>query len=252
MSKTSHLSEWLYVAKFWWQKGWLQEWSLWTEPSSCPMSDLSQFQLLQWDLLLGRAEPWATLIVLCESRSKKGQISCERGVRKCGQGRPMEEQAIPLQTMSTTWGRSLCAAIGGACGAEADEAWRRHSPLILLLDQPWSCGMWRAAWYGAGGLGDLTSMGTCVGQCLRRRPCGTEPCWRGAWRAAASGKPTQDQFGKDPMWSRDGEWPWWSGRDKALWSFTPCRSEAWEWQNSMVVHSYLSVLNHYREARSKE
>lgn len=134
MSKASHVSEWLYVAKFW-QKGWLQEWSLWAEPSSCPKSDLSQFQL-QWDLSLGRAEPWATLVVLCECGSKEGQISYERGVTKCGPGKARGGAGYPPATYDHHMEQISKHSHGGADGAEVDEAWRRHSPLIPLQEQP--------------------------------------------------------------------------------------------------------------------
>ena len=61
-----------------------------------------------------------------------------------------------------------------------------------------SCSLCRAACCGAGAMGDVPSMGTCVGQCLRRGPCGTELCWRGAWRAAACGNPHRINLRRTP------------------------------------------------------
>ena len=61
------------------------------------------------------------------------------------------------------------------------------------------CSPWRAACSGARRLVLLPSVGTHVEQCLKGGPHGMEPCWSSAWRAAACGKPTQDQFGKDSI-----------------------------------------------------
>ena len=58
---------------------------------------------------------------------------------------------------------------------------------------------------------ELLPVGTGVEQCLKGGPCSIEPCWSSAERAAACGKPTRDQLGKDsmpwegPTWNRGRE-----------------------------------------------
>jgi len=53
--------------------------------------------------------------------------------------------------------------------------------------------------------------GSSAGQCLKDGPCDIELCWGSVWRAAACGKPRQDQLGKDsirwegPTWRRGKE-----------------------------------------------
>lgn len=60
-----------------------------------------------------------------------------------------------------------------------------------------------ASWAGA------AAMGSCVKQCLKGEPSGTELCWGCAGRAAARGKPMWDQLEKagipweGPTWSSD-------------------------------------------------
>lgn len=62
--------------------------------------------------------------------------------------------------------------------------------------------------------------GSHVEQCLKGGHGDTEPCWSSTWRAAACGKSTQDQFGKDSiLWEEPHigtveKWPWRCGRDK--------------------------------------
>lgn len=59
----------------------------------------------------------------------------------------------------------------------------------------------------------LFDLAVCFSGGLTNSPCGMEPCWGSVWRAAASGKPVQNQLGKDgmqwegPMWSRGRGWP---------------------------------------------
>ena len=122
----------------------------WAEPSSCPMLDQSQLQMVpkgtcHWAEL---SHEWHWLC-LCESRSKKGNNCCSpaagRGVRNvretalqaprsvqrragvapgaeqkfsAAQERPMERQAVPLQPTGTVW-RSPFVAM--------DQPWRRCS-----------------------------------------------------------------------------------------------------------------------------
>lgn len=71
-------------------------------------------------------------------------------------------QAVPLQPAGTMWSRSPHAAMEEP--AVQQEVWG-------------SCFLW--------------------GVPLKDGLCGTDPCWISAWRTAACGMSTQDQFGKD-------------------------------------------------------
>jgi len=92
---------------------------------------------------------------------------------------------------------------GGVCGIAVDEAWRRHSPWSTLS---WCCSLQGEACGEAGRLGELLTVGTCVEQCPKGGPCGTQLYWSYARRAAAWGKPTQEQCRKDSIpWEKREE-----------------------------------------------
>ena len=76
-------------------------------------------------------------------------------------------QAVPLQPAGTMWSRSPHAAMEEP--AVQQEVWG-------------SCFLW--------------------GVPLKDGLCGTDPCWISAWRTAACGMSTQDQFGKDGILCR--------------------------------------------------
>lgn len=173
------------------------------------------------DLLLARVEPSAIVVPLWEQERKvvaqqwlgeKNNI-CERNspvVTKVSTEReqkmfqiqsrsslqavegPVVKLAVHLQCMDTIQNRFPCAAHGGAqsaagrCGPKQAAA---HGETLEMQDPGWSCSLWRGACGRVDGLGELLSMVTITGEIYS---------WRMTpWRAAAYGKPIQDQFRKD-------------------------------------------------------
>lgn len=84
------------------------------------------------------------------------------------------EQTVPLNPMGTMQSRSLCPACVDKRAV-------------------------KQRFEGAAAHGDL-----CWSHLLLKDGhCGKELCWSSAWRSAACGKPTEDQFGKDSiLWER--------------------------------------------------
>lgn len=167
--------------------------------------------------LITKMPKWQQLWVRkCERNSPENPKVSAEGGRECSRCRT-EATCSPRGAHGGTG--YLLAAHGchaeqmftcsyeGAHSAAVAEAWRRNSSWESLSSsspRPELQPTERSQWWsrrvrGAAICGDICWRNLP----LKGGPCGIEPCWSNAWRAAACEKPTQDHFGNHGiLWER--------------------------------------------------